>query len=363
MRRVPQIFHIRPNQHFPEFGEIAVVLVLHLDDPPRVLPRPHHLTADLDELVGAHDGEGQQGVHGLVVLGDRLVVGRELINLHVVVGQLGHDLGLELGHLLLIDGVRLGHDGDDIDLGVEPLHAHQVDGLEAVAVGRDEVETDVNPGIVIRGQIPLDLQLLLQVELELPVDVVHDGLERVLLVDLVAVAHRVANGHFQLHRTLLQLVSRGLQLDLGLAVIGLFGLERRVEERVYERGLAQAGLADAEDVEVEAVLHGFVHQLIRQRIEPDVAAQRQIPHFVAVMAVGGGRVRGRGGVHRGGGLKFNETLYLITGLSPAKRAVLPYCSLRLIRSESFSSFLLPLSFAVGYLEVSQFWTKGGRGEK
>ena len=58
--------------------------------------------------------------------------------------------------------------------------------------GADEVNTGVDARVVVGREGPLDLELLLQVVLELGVDVVDDGLEAVLLVDLVPVADRVA---------------------------------------------------------------------------------------------------------------------------------------------------------------------------
>lgn len=57
----------------------------------------------------------------------------------------------------------------------------------------DKVKASMNPGVVVEGEAPLDLQLFLQVSLELLIDVVHNGLEAVLLVHLVAVPQRVHN--------------------------------------------------------------------------------------------------------------------------------------------------------------------------
>jgi hypothetical protein len=45
---------------------------------------------------------------------------------------------------------------------VQLLHAHKVDGLEPVARRADEVEADVNAAVVVHGEVPLNLQLLLQ---------------------------------------------------------------------------------------------------------------------------------------------------------------------------------------------------------
>ena len=170
--------------------------------------------AHLNKVVGPDDGEGEVRVHGLVRLGDGLVRDRELVDLHVVVQQLRHHLLLEVGQFLLIDGVCLGDDGDDVDLAVELLHADQVEALEAVSVRRDEVQARVNPRVVeavrsrlrmytgfslcfLPGEVSLDLQFLLEVRLELVVDVVDNRLETVLLVDLVAVPHSLTQRQLQ----------------------------------------------------------------------------------------------------------------------------------------------------------------------
>lgn len=55
--------------------------------------------------------------------------------------------------------------------------------------------------------------ILLFLTLKLVVDVVHDGLEGVLLVDLVAEADGVADSQLQLHVRLVQVVGRGLEAD------------------------------------------------------------------------------------------------------------------------------------------------------
>ena len=106
--------------------------------------------AHLDKVVGPDDGEGEVRVHGLIRLGDGFIRDRELVDLHAVVDQLRHDLLLELGQLGLVDGVGLGDDGDDVYLGVKLLHAHEVDGLLAVAVGGYEVQARMDPTVNIR---------------------------------------------------------------------------------------------------------------------------------------------------------------------------------------------------------------------
>ncbi len=108
---------------------------------------------------------------------------------------------------------------------VQLLHAHQVDGLEPVARRADEVEADVDAAVVVHGEVPLNLQLLLQEGLELAVDVVEDGAEAVLLVDLIAVADGVDEGELEVDVALLELVGVCLQPHARLLV----ALGRRVK--------------------------------------------------------------------------------------------------------------------------------------
>lgn len=70
-------------------------------------------------------------------------------------------------------------------LAVQFLHGDQIQGFERVSSRGDEVETDMDPGVVVVEQGTFDLHLLLQVGLKLGVDVVHYGLE--------AAAHRKTN--------------------------------------------------------------------------------------------------------------------------------------------------------------------------
>ena len=154
----------------------------------------------------------------LVYFSHRLVFCGKLIDGHTVRLQLRHNLPLEPAQLGLVDRVRLANHRDDVHLLVQLLHADQVDRLESVAGGTDKVEADMDAAVVIHGQIPLDLELLLQVGLELAVNVVDDGAEAVLLVDLVAVADGVDEGELEVDVALLELVGVGLEADARLLV-------------------------------------------------------------------------------------------------------------------------------------------------
>ena len=84
-------------------------------------------------------------------------------------------------------------------------HTHTNNNNSRMACWGDEVETEVDAGIVEGDQLSLDLQLLLEVGLELLVDVLQDGLAAVLLVDLVSIASRAHHGQPQPHVALPQI--------------------------------------------------------------------------------------------------------------------------------------------------------------
>ena len=63
----------------------------------------------------------------------------------------------------------------------------------------------MDASIVVGVQGPLDLQLLLEVGLELGVDVVHDGLVTVGLVDLISKTDGIHHGQLQSDVAFLQL--------------------------------------------------------------------------------------------------------------------------------------------------------------
>lgn len=61
-------------------------------------------------------------------------------------------------------------------LAVQFLHGDQIEGLERVSVWGDEIQADVDSGVMAAEQRALYLQLLLEVFLKLGIDVVQDGL-------------------------------------------------------------------------------------------------------------------------------------------------------------------------------------------
>ena len=79
----------------------------------------------------------------------KLISSEEVIkcNSHILMAKSMHKRTF-IESSLLVDGVRLGDDRDDVDLAVELLHADEVEALEAVAVRGYEVEARVDPGVV-----------------------------------------------------------------------------------------------------------------------------------------------------------------------------------------------------------------------
>lgn len=59
--------------------------------------------------------------------------------------------------------------------------------------GADEVKTNVDAAVVVRRQRAFDLQFFLKISFKLRVEMVDDGLEGIVLVDLVAIADGVAD--------------------------------------------------------------------------------------------------------------------------------------------------------------------------
>ena len=176
---------------------------------------------------------------------------------------------LESVQVVLGESIGLGNDGDEVDAGAQTLHDLNVERLETaqpsatgprapqcssnsrVARRADKVQARVHAEVDLL--LALRLLLLAHVRLVLVVDEVDDGRPRVAVVDVVAEAGRVDHGQLRLELLLLEL---GLDdLDLGqlvelllvpLAVV-LGGRELGREERVDERGLAETGLACAEE--------------------------------------------------------------------------------------------------------------------
>lgn len=85
---------------------------------------------------------------------------------------------LEGSNLLVGHGVRLSDDGDQVDLLVKTLHELNIESLERVAGGGDEVQASVDTGV---GDLAaVDSVLLVEVGIEAALDGFQDGLPAIL---------------------------------------------------------------------------------------------------------------------------------------------------------------------------------------
>lgn len=101
-------------------------------------------------------------------------------------------LGLELGKVGRAHGVGLGNDGNEVDSRAESLHDLDIQRLQGVAGGSDEVQACVHTEIDL--VISAGLLLLEHVRLMLVVQELNNGHPRVSVVDIVAETRGVDDG-------------------------------------------------------------------------------------------------------------------------------------------------------------------------
>lgn len=170
--RLDKILQMGAGQEVAQVDELAVVLVLDVDDAPAVLTAADLLAPDDDGLFAAHNGEGDDvldlGVDGALFVIEFLVgVG---VHLQVVEREFLLDALFEGSTLLQGERVGLSDDGDNVDHVGKLLQHDNVNRLEGMARGLDEEEAAVNAG-VLDIAFALGSQLLSQVRRVLVLDV------------------------------------------------------------------------------------------------------------------------------------------------------------------------------------------------
>ena len=151
---------------------------------------------------------------------------------------------LEGGDLVIGKGVSLGDHRNKVDLGVQATHDLDIERLERVTGGLDEVDTGVDA--VVDNVHAVDLVLGIQVGVETLLDVLGDWAPGVVVVDKVTETRSVDNGQAQADAVFLNICADGLDVDsLGGEVEGrLLALLGRVKGGV-EKGVDQGGLSEA----------------------------------------------------------------------------------------------------------------------
>lgn len=181
---------------------------------PWILACTHRFIAHSNEIGAADNGKRHMAIHRCVHLRHGFIVGGKLIDVHPIRWQLLDNFRFEALQFGLRNGVGLCNDRYDIDFGVQFFHAHQIQWFQTMAGGTNEIQANMDATIVAARQRTLNFQFLLQIRFKLWIDVVNDGLEWIILVDLIAVADRIANGQFQADTTLLQLVGVRFKFDI-----------------------------------------------------------------------------------------------------------------------------------------------------
>lgn len=201
--------------------------------------------------------------------------------------------GLEAGNLLIGEGVRLGNDGNQVDLGVKAAHHLNVKGFEGVAGRLDEEDASMDS--VVNNVHAVDLVLGIEIGIVALLNVVGDGAPGLVIVDKVTKSGSVNNSQAKTDTSFLDIGTDGLNSDsLGdnvearsLALLGR--VQRRVEESVYQGRLAKARftctrvrteqkkmldkLTNNHDVEVEPLADTLTVPLVRKVGESNVAGK------------------------------------------------------------------------------------------
>jgi hypothetical protein len=89
-------------------------------------------------------------------------------------------------------GVGLGDNGDQVNAGAQALHDFNIEGLQGVSGGADEVQASVHTHVDLVGTA--GLLLLEHVRLVLVIQELDDGLPRITVVDIVAEAGGINDG-------------------------------------------------------------------------------------------------------------------------------------------------------------------------
>jgi hypothetical protein len=208
---VDQIEHMSADQDGAELLKVAVLLVLDFGHTPSVLAAlDGAAVVGLDVLFGTDNGEGHgiDEAAGVLHGGSVVVLERRGVDLDALgVDDLAHLLLvsiclensrrttyplLELEQVCRAQSVGLGYHGNQVDARAQLLHDLNVEGLQGVARGADEVQTGVDTEVNL--VCAARLLLLQHVRLVLVVEELDDGLPRVAVVDVIAEARGVDYG-------------------------------------------------------------------------------------------------------------------------------------------------------------------------
>ena len=178
---------------------------------------------------------------------------------------------LEFGQIGWAQSICFGDDWDEIDAGAETLHDFDIQWLERVACGTNEVQARMYSQVDLLR--PAWLLLLQHIALVLVIQELNDWLPAVPVVHVVAKAWGIDDGQSDLEELLFQLCLGDLDLNRLVNLLGVTAamvcvvLDGGGEEGVNEGSLAQAGLASYHDGEGSAALRNDLVALVGELFE------------------------------------------------------------------------------------------------
>lgn len=110
---------------------------------------------------------------------------------------------LEVVDLIIRDSVSLSNYGDQVDLGVKLLHDFNIEGLERVTGGLDEVDNCVNA--VVDDVHAVDLVLGIEVSVKSLLNVLNNRVPRFVVIDEVTESRCVNDSQSQANAVLLDI--------------------------------------------------------------------------------------------------------------------------------------------------------------
>jgi hypothetical protein len=199
-----------------------------------------------------------------------LVVGldRGLVNTDSLCGDDLPNALLENEEVVLGEGVGFSNNRDEIDTRAETLHDLDVERLQSVSGGPNEVQATMDPEV---GLLPtLGLLFLSHIGLVLVIDEIDDWGPRVTVVDIVAESWGVNDAELDFELLLLELgldyLDLGKLVELLVVTPGVVFGRRQLgsEERVHESGLAKTRFTDYHHGEVCTMLGDDFVPLVRE---------------------------------------------------------------------------------------------------
>lgn len=138
--------------------------------------------------------------------------------------------------LLICESIGLGDNRDQVDLGVQSTHDLNVERLERVTSGLNEVHAGMDT--VVDDVHAIDLVLGIKISIEALLDVLDDGAPGLVVVDEITETGSIDDIQSETYAVLFNVCADGLDGDSGRSKVetGLFLLlgwvERGVEQGV-----------------------------------------------------------------------------------------------------------------------------------